>query len=283
MFPVTSATAVKGTITINLTYVAAKDVWEGKLTSVGTWTVAIAGANNRNARTTLDVQAFIPYAVELTLPSLPDGYTKLEYIDSNLNYTTNTIVELDTGLTVDSRSRIAGQFAVTSAVSGQVQMMRPVCGNLALTSMVQCSRYTSNMFIGIDSYYKVNFMNGTSTNIVSTISTRNLGVNTPISFDGRSSTIAVNGSTYTMTSYTAQTAYSSRTMCLWFRHSSTISAVVVRWHNFKMFSSNGTSVVCSLFTCKQNSTGSLGMYDTVRNSFFLLNYSHGLIAGPEVI
>lgn len=196
-------------------------------------------------------------------PVLPDGYTKLVYIES-----TGTQY-VDTGYKADQDTLLRGKFYITNVddaggTTGFVGFGAYAAGN---TRMI--GTYSWNQ------QYEVNF--GNTYWFAGDMA---LGDTFELEQDGRDATVKINGTTYThqFDSVTFETPGTVYVM----GYNSTGGAFTgkQRCYSFEMVKDGATAR--SLVPAKRDSDGAVGFYDLISGQFLGNNGTGTFIAGPEV-
>ena len=284
----TSVTAVKGLMTVDLVYSSVRDVWEARLTSVGTWTITAVNGVNYD-RKTIIVDNFVPYAVELRINYLPSEVIQVEYVEGNPVYGVDTPY-ISTSLLPTNNNKITGVVAFPN-ISGSswerasVPVYPLTCSSVygwsASTSFatyypVMYIRFSTGLNFRYTSYRSRYYETDAAFNIWKTSFTYTLYQ--------ISATIGSFSLQLASTSYSANTSNHLYYLSLGLGNvgsSDNSAAYKIRHWNLKMYAStNSTSLIHDLWPCKRASDGVVGMYD--RLSYVFYPATGNVTAGPEV-
>lgn len=203
-------------------------------------------------------------AVGITLPTnatsvqiLPDGYTQLEYIQSNggAHY-------IDTGFKPNQNTGIIAKFQLLSSTGNQTPIFSRTSRNVA----------SFGVFLDSNSKWTADY--GTLRYTNSSISAQTL-----ISLNFNKNVVKFNNNSYT---FDAQTFQGSSNLTIFGMNSGGTVANNARMNFYSCEIYDNGTLIRSFIPCK-NSSGTIGLYDIVNSKFYTNVGSGGTFtAGPEV-
>ena len=203
-------------------------------------------------------------AVGITLPTnatsvqiLPDGYTQLEYIQSNggAHY-------IDTGFKPNQNTGIIAKFQILSSTGNQTPIFSRTSRNVA----------SFGVFLDSNSKWTADY--GTLRYTNSSIGAQNL-IN--LNFD--KNVVKFNNDSYT---FDAQTFQGSSNLTIFGMNTGGTVANNARMNFYSCEIYDNGTLIRSFIPCK-NPSGTIGLYDIVNSKFYTNVGSGGtFIAGPEV-
>lgn len=203
-------------------------------------------------------------AVGITLPSnatavqiLPDGYTQLEYIQSNggAHY-------IDTGFKPNQNTGIIAKFQLLSSTGNQT----PICS--------RTSRNAASFGVFIDSNSRWTADYGTLR-----YTNNSIGAQTLINLNFDKNVVKFNNDSYT---FDAQTFQGSSNLTIFGMNTGGTVANNARMNFYSCEIYDNGTLIRSFIPCK-NPSGTIGLYDIVNSKFYTNVGSGGTFtAGPEV-
>lgn len=196
--------------------------------------IAGSSSNNSVARRVNSVFVGIPCETP-TLPTLPSGYTALEYIESNGNEYINTDIKGNYNTKIVFKaSADSNRFNISDNNGIRLELFNDTSGNRGVVCYP---------------FYSYNPVNYNFTDIY------------PVEIEYGATGLKINNVQITSFSY----SYEGSSTIKLFKSSTTTSNVGGRCYYCKIYS--GSSLVRDLVPCK-NSAGAIGMYDLVNNKFY---------------
>lgn len=203
-------------------------------------------------------------AVGITLPSnatavqiLPDGYTQLEYIQSNggAHY-------IDTGFKPNQNTGIIAKFQLLSSTGNQTPIFSRTSRNVA----------SFGVFINSNSRWTADYGTLRYTN-------NSIGAQTLINLNFDKNVVKFNNDSYT---FDAQTFQSSSNLTIFGMNTGGTVANNARMNFYSCEIYDNGTLIRSFIPCK-NPSGTIGLYDIVNSKFYTNVGSGGTFtAGPEV-
>lgn len=203
-------------------------------------------------------------AVGITLPSnatavqiLPDGYTQLEYIQSNggAHY-------IDTGFKPNQNTGIIAKFQLLSSTGNQTPIFSRTSRNVA----------SFGVFIDSNSRWTADYGTLRYTN-------KSIGAQTLINLNFDKNVVKFNNDSYT---FDAQTFQSSSNLTIFGMNTGGTVANNARMNFYSCEIYDNGTLIRSFIPCK-NPSGTIGLYDIVNSKFYTNVGSGGTFtAGPEV-
>lgn len=203
-------------------------------------------------------------AVGITLPSdatsvqiLPDGYTQLEYIQSNggAHY-------IDTGFKPNQNTGIIAKFQLLSSTGNQTPIFSRTSRNVA----------SFGVFIDSNSRWTADYGTLRYTN-------RSIGAQTLINLNFDKNVVKLNNDSYT---FDAQTFQGSSNLTIFGMNTGGTVANNARMNFYSCEIYDNGTLIRSFIPCK-NPSGTIGLYDIVNSKFYTNVGSGGTFtAGPEV-
>lgn len=203
-------------------------------------------------------------AVGITLPSnatavqiLPDGYTQLEYIQSNggAHY-------IDTGFKPNQNTGIIAKFQLLSSTGNQTPIFSRTSRNVA----------SFGVFIDSNSRWTADYGTLRYTN-------NSIGAQTLINLNFDKNVVKFNNDSYT---FDAQTFQSSSNLTIFGMNTGGTVANNARMNFYSCEIYDNGTLIRSFIPCK-NPSGTIGLYDIVNSKFYTNVGSGGTFtAGPEV-
>lgn len=203
-------------------------------------------------------------AVWITLPSnatavqiLPDGYTQLEYIQSNggAHY-------IDTGFKPNQNTGIIAKFQLLSSTGNQTPIFSRTSKNVA----------SFGVFIDSNSRWTADYGTLRYTN-------NSIGAQTLINLNFDKNVVKFNNDSYT---FDAQTFQSSSNLTIFGMNTGGTVANNARMNFYSCEIYDNGTLIRSFIPCK-NPSGTIGLYDIVNSKFYTNVGSGGTFtSGPEV-
>lgn len=203
-------------------------------------------------------------AVGITLPSnatsvqiLPDGYTQLEYIQSNggAHY-------IDTGFKPNQNTGIIAKFQLLSSTGNQTPIFSRTSRNVA----------SFGVFIDSNSRWTADYGTLRYTN-------NSIGAQTLINLNFDKNVVKFNNDSYT---FDAQTFQGSSNLTIFGMNTGGTVANNARMNFYSCEIYDNGTLIRSFIPCK-NPSGTIGLYDIVNSKFYTNVGSSGTFtAGPEV-
>lgn len=203
-------------------------------------------------------------AVGITLPSnatavqiLPDGYTQLEYIQSNggAHY-------IDTGFKPNQNTGIIAKFQLLSSTGNQTPIFSRTSRNVA----------SFGVFIDSNSRWTADYGTLRYTN-------NSIGAQTLINLNFDKNVVKFNNDSYT---FDAQTFQGSSNLTIFGMNTGGTVANNARMNFYSCEIYDNGTLIRSFIPCK-NPSGTIGLYDIVNSKFYTNVGSGGTFtAGPEV-
>ena len=203
-------------------------------------------------------------AVGITLPSdatsvqiLPDGYTQLEYIQSNggAHY-------IDTGFKPNQNTGIIAKFQLLSSTGNQTPILSRTSRNVA----------SFGVFIDSNSRWTADYGTLRYTN-------SSIGAQTLINLNFDKNVVKFNNDSYT---FDTQTFQGSSNLTIFGMNTGGTVANNARMNFYSCEIYDNGTLIRSFIPCK-NPSGIIGLYDTVNSKFYTNVGSGGTFtAGPEV-
>ena len=203
-------------------------------------------------------------AVGITLPSnatavqiLPDGYTQLEYIQSNggAHY-------IDTGFKPNQNTGIIAKFQLLSSTGNQTPIFSRTSRNVA----------SFGVFLDSNSKWTADYGTLRYTN-------SSIGAQTLINLNFDKNVVKLNNDSYT---FDAQTFQGSSNLTIFGMNTGGTVANNARMNFYSCEIYDNGTLIRSFIPCK-NPSGTIGLYDIVNSKFYTNVGSGGTFtAGPEV-
>lgn len=203
------------------------------------------------------------FTVLFTAQRLPSGYTEVEYIQ-----VPSTAFGINTGITANYyHTNIVFDVEVLSrAGTTDALIYAPFSSDTSDRRYLQILCY-SNTQLSI-SY---NTTSASRQTVGSYIGSRKAG-----KFDFYAGQFVFGSYSTTITRTNKNTAGTVRIG----RNSATGSVAAAKWYSMQVYTDE--TLIADFVPCKEDSTGTVGLYDVVRETFYSNDYTGTVIAGPEV-